>query len=219
MRDRLLCLIGPLLGAALLAPLASADPRPASPSPTVRTSQACYRVGERATVTGAGFSPSRAYDIAIDGVDFGQSTTSASGGFTVGLEPGGLPAGVTQAVDSLDATDGTSAAKATFTLTRRSGALFTPSEGPPRRAGRFELWDLGAGATVYLHYVHGTARVAVRTVRLGTARGACGALRSTRRQLFPFTPADGGWTLQLDTHPVYARHPTGAVARLRLTVD
>ncbi len=73
---------------------------------SLRTDRGCYTVGQPVKLTGAGFAAGRTFDLADDGVDFGQSTTDAGGAFSVSFRPGGLPAGVAQHVGHLDATDG-----------------------------------------------------------------------------------------------------------------
>lgn len=200
-----------LAAALLLAPAASA-----SAAARVETGKRCYAVGKPVTLTGSGFLPSSEYDVALDGVDFGQSTTDASGGFRTSFQPGGLAAGQAQMVERVDASDGASDPSTTFTLTRPTGALFGAGKGSS--AGRrvpFQVWDFGR-AHVYLHYVH--AGAVARTVALGTTTGQCGYLRTAPRPLFPFTPGAGRWVLQFDSQRRYAAHPRGPVARLGVTI-
>ncbi len=193
----------------------------ASSAPTVRTSQGCYLVRQRVSVIGTGFAPSRRFDVAIDGVDFGQSMTDAAGAFSARLIPGGLPAGVAQHVDHLEATDGTLSAQSTFTVTAPAGARFLATSGNPHTLrAPFEIWDFsprGTSRAVYLHYVSpsGSGR---RTVALGQTTGQCGYLRTGNRRLFPFVPSLGNWTIQVDTRQAYARVPGGPVGRIRVQI-
>lgn len=202
--------------AALLA-----APAAASSGAALNLARGCYAVGQPVALSGSGFAPNRAFDLTDDGVDFGQSTTDASGGFAVSFRPGGLPAGVAQHAARLEASDGVSSARATFTLTRATGGRFLASRG---RLGAlrapFEVWAFspsGAPRPVYLHYVSpgGSARPAVR---LGTASGQCGYLRTRPRSLFGFRPSPGTWTLQIDTRRSYSPRPPRPVVRLRATV-
>ena len=203
------------LGGGALATLAlTATPALAA---TVSTDHSCYLVGKKVTLTGSGFAVSRAYVVSVDDVYYGMSGTDANGAFSVTFGPGGLGANVAQAVDQLTATDGTSAASTTFTVTRPTGARFLAKKGNPATLrAPFELWDFsssGASKAVYLHYVAPVGSVR-QTVTLGHTGGECGYLKTKSMRVFPFKPTFGYWTLQVDTQPSYSRHPAGPVARI-----
>ncbi len=204
-----------------LAATAAAPVLAATAAPTVRTAHGCYLVRQVVTVIGGGFAPSRQFEVAIDGVDFGQSTTDAAGAFSVRLIPGGLPAGVAQHVDHLEATDGTLSAHTQFTVTNPAGARFLATSGNPHTlSAPFEIWDFspgGAPRAVYLHYIapSGSQR---KTVELGQTSGQCGYLRTGKLRLFPFSPSLGTWTVQVDTRRAYVKSPGGPVARIRLQI-
>lgn len=189
---------------------------PAATAATVRTAARCYRVGQPVTVFGAGFAASSPYDLAIDGIDFGQSTTTAGGAFTAQLTPGGLPAGTLETTDVLDATDGTAEAATTFTLTRPTGVLVGGTTTPSARAvAPLRLWDFSPRrrrVTVYVHYLR--TGIAAATLPVGRTSGACGTLTTRARPLFPFTPGHGVWRLQFDTSPTYRSVPPGPSASL-----
>jgi hypothetical protein len=196
--------------------------RPAMAAAHLAVARRCYAVGQKVAVTGRGFAATAPYDLSIDGVDFGQSLTSASGGFRESVIPGGLGAGQFQSVDHVTATDGGLRASATFTLTRSTGAVFgAGTGGSPRRTVPFEAWDFapsGPSVDVYLHYVTPTGSAA-RTVLLGPTGGQCGALVTQPLELFPFTPTAGTWTLQFDTSRVYAPKPRTAFSRLKVAIS
>ena len=185
------------------------------------TSRGCYGVGDAVRFTGRGFAPARAYDVTVDGVDFGRAETDSAGSASDHIIPGGLPAGVPQSVDQLDISDGTSDATTTFTVTRSAGARFLASTGDPRTlSAPFQVWDFsprGGAVDVYVHYVSpsGSNR---STTRLGRAGGQCGYLVTRRTRVFPFSPSTGTWTLQVDTHSGYARRPSGPVARIEVRI-
>lgn len=194
----------------------------ATQAPIVVTGHACYSVGQLVEVAGAGFAPDRLYDVAIDGVDFGQSHTSGMGTFVTSLIPGGLGAGVVQAVDALNATDGTREADTTFTVTRRPGARLLAVGGSARPSReRFQVWGFGLhakpGREIYVHYVAPSGR-ARTTVALGRTGGQCGYLLTRPMPAFPFTPSAGTWRLQVDVSREYSRRPAGPVAQIRVRV-
>jgi hypothetical protein len=173
-------------------------------------------------VTGSGFAASRTFVVSIDGVYFGSSSTDASGSFSAGsLLPGGLLAGIAQAVDTLQASDGTMIASTKFTLTRPAGGRIQATSGNPRTLrARFQIWGFaldGVPRAVYVHWVTPSGRLR-RTDQLGTTGGQCGYLRTAKRRVFPLAPSRGTWTLQLDTRQQYARVPGGPVARIRVAI-
>ena len=217
------CTIRPVLQAMVSDSHLQATGHPAAAVSTagVTVAQRCYRVGQKVKISGSGFLAGAPYDIAVDGVDFGQSVTDSGGAFATSLIPGGLGSGSAQIADTLSASDGAQTATAKFTVTRGTGALFGAGNGTsPRRLVPFEVWDFaprGPEVAVYLHYVTpgGTAR---RTLKLGTTSGQCGLLISSLRDLFPFNPGKGTWTMQFDTAQTYSATPAGKVARLRVVV-
>lgn len=190
-------------------------------TPSLHTNRSCYVVSQPVRVTGSGFAPGRPYVLSIDGVFFGQASTDAQGSFSPQIVPGGLPAGVAQAVDQIEASDGSSTADATFTLTRSAGARFlrVSGKGASLKAP-LEVWGFslsGARRTVYLHYVTPAGR-SRSNVKLGHTGGQCGYLRSSTKPLFPFGASPGTWTYQVDTKARYSRHPGGPVGRIEVTV-
>ncbi len=56
------------------------------------------------------------------------------------------------------------------------------------------------------------------TVLLGHTRGQCGYMQTRSRQVFPFAPSSGNWTLQIDTRRDYRRALRGPVARIGIQV-
>jgi hypothetical protein len=161
------------------------------------------------------------FDVSVDGIDFGQSTTNASGAFSSSLIPGGLGAGLAQYVHHLDATDGTTSAGTTFTVTRRAGARFLAATGNPHTLrAPFQVWGFaldGRRKRVYVHYVSPSGRAA-RSYVLGTSGGQCGYVRTKVRRVFPFSPTVGVWTIQVDTARRYAKRVGGPVSRIRVQI-
>lgn len=203
----------------------------ASAHATMRTDHSCYLVGTPVVLSGSGFGPSTPYEVSLDGVDFGISTTTAAGQFRATLRPGGLPANVVQRADVLRASDGARATYATIMVTRAAGARILPgSTASGGLRAPFQVWGFALGASrppayavaptrrnVYLHYVGPDGRIG-RTVRLGKTGGPCGYLQTPALPVFPFAPKTGKWTLQIDTSPSYAPSPRGPVARIPVEV-
>jgi len=194
---------------------------PAAARASVKTDHGCYAVGAPVGLTGTGFAANRTYDVAVDGVDFGQASTDASGGFSTQFVPGGLPAGRAQRVDQVDVSDGSSEANASFTVTRPTGARFEAVRGDARRLkAPFQAWDFspdGARRTLYVHYVSPSGQSRT-TVTLGQTTGQCGYLLTAPLRVFPFSPSVGRWTLQVDTASAYSARPSGAVARIGVVI-
>jgi hypothetical protein len=218
-----------LLPMAILLGPGSLTTAVARAAPVLHTDRSCYLVGQRVAITGSGFAPTRMFNVALDGVNFGISTTDAQGGFTASLRPGGLGANIVQAADTLVASDGSSTSTATFTITRTTGARILAGTGTASTLmAPFQVWGfrLTAGhppavpparQRVYVHYI-GPRNALRTTVAIGRTRGQCGYLKTGLRRVFPFTPARGLWKLQLDTDSQYSRHPTGPVARIAVRV-
>jgi hypothetical protein len=98
------------------------------------------------------------------------------------------------------------------------GADFAPSRGDPQKLRvRFTVARFGRNRPVYLHYV-GPNRHLKRTVRLGTARGRCGYLRTGYRRLFPFTARPGTWRLRFNTRRNYRVRATPPFVTLAVQV-
>jgi len=198
-----------------------AGPAQAANAASLKTSSRCYVVGQPITLSGNGFAGSREYVVTDDGVYFGEAKTTSSGRFVSKIRPGGLGADVIQQSEQLEASDGTSLADTSFTLTRATGARFLSTKGRPNSlTSPFQVWGMslnGARRTVYLHYVSPSG-APVDTVTLGSTTGACGYLETKSRRVFPFTPTVGDWIFQIDTNKTYSAHPAGAWARIRVGV-
>ena len=101
---------------------------------------------------------------------------------------------------------------------RAFGADFSPSQGDPQKLRvRFTVAKFGRNRPIYLHYV-GPNHHLKRTVRLGTARGRCGYLRTHRRRLFPFAAKPGTWRLRFDTRRNYRVAPRRPYVTLAVSV-
>ena len=190
--------------------------------PTVTTNHGCYLVGQTVHLSGQGFAPSSTYVVTLDGVYLGQRSANPQGNFAIPLHPGGLPAGAAQHVDHVKVSDGSSTASAIFTLTRPAGAQILTSGGSNAKTLRasFKVWGFALGGSprpVYVHYIEPTGEQQA-LVLLGQTGGQCGFITTPGRKLFPYSVTSGTWTLQVDTHRSYSRHPSGPVVPIRITI-
>jgi hypothetical protein len=98
------------------------------------------------------------------------------------------------------------------------GADFAPAQGNPSQLRvRFTVSGFGANRPVYLHYIS-PSRHLRRTVRLGTARGRCGFLRTGYRKLFPFATRPGTWRLRFSIRRTYRARATAPYVTLAVNL-
>ncbi|MEA2149225.1 MAG: hypothetical protein QOD69_1055 [Solirubrobacteraceae bacterium] len=190
------------LGAALVA-------APAASAATLATDTSCYQETQEVVLNGAGYTPGSTVTVMRDGAALGTATTDAGGGFQRKFVTPEIAGGLPEAGYSLTASDAVNTATTNYRATKVF-ADFSPGSGDPRRLRvRFTVAGFGLArpaASVYLHYVRKSTGQVRKTIRLGTARGTCGAIAQTKkRRLFPFAPQRGTWILQFDTLKHYER--------------
>ena len=181
----------------------------AADAATLSTDAGCYQETQDVVLRGAGYAPMGTISIARDGVAFGTADADAQGNFQVKFPAEELPRSAREQATALTATDAALNTASTRYRTTKIFADFDPNEGDPKTLTvRFSVNGFGLlrrDASVYLHYVAPGGKLR-RTVRLGTARGTCGRIPSTReRHLFPFQAERGRWILQFDTNKGYTR--------------
>lgn len=196
------------MSTALTAIAASAAIATPASAATLETDTRCYQETQDVIVSGSGFTPLSAVTIARNGTTLGTTMADANGAFRNKFATPELPAEVRERLYTLTATDTLNTAETRYRSTRIF-ANFRPDTGDPKTlAVRFTINGFGLAqsrAPVFLHYVNPDGE-AVRTVRLGTARGVCGKISTTRkRHLFPFDARRGTWILQFDTRSRYER--------------
>lgn len=202
MTPRPLALTIAVAGFLAVAPPASAA--------TLTTDTRCYQDGGEVVLNGAGYAPDSTVTVMRDGAALGSATTDANGAFQRKFVTPELSGGQRESIYVLTATDQQQTAATTRYRSTKVFADFSPGTGNPRTLKvRFTVAGFGlarAQPSVYLHYVRKEGTKAVRTIRLGTARGTCGVIRQTKkRRLFPFAPSRGTWILQFDTFKRYER--------------
>lgn len=82
-------------------------------SPKITVKAATGNVGKSVTITGTGFLPSATITLAYDGATVSSATSNSTGGFSAAFDIPASPAGA----NTINATDGTDSATATFTVT------------------------------------------------------------------------------------------------------
>jgi hypothetical protein len=208
MRSRLIAFL-PLLG------LLGAGV-PAASAAVITVDRPCYAdPGQRrdtVQLSGSGFTPGAQYQVTLDGQPLtgGTGTTDPAGNLTGSFTAPELAAGSRRHRYTLGVQEGGNAPTTRFSVARLV-ADFTPSSGDPQTLRvRFAVFGFGLSGdrrpAVYVHYVRPDTGRVQRTVRLGTAKSACGSiLRTARRRLFPFPARRGTWRLQFDTSERYRR--------------
>lgn len=197
--------------AALAVTLAVALAAPAAASAAqVATDRACYQDRRTVTLSGVGFTPGASYQVKLDGqpISGGTGKVDPAGGVTGTFVPrlADQGKGIKQHKYTLAVQQGANTATTRFTVTRFT-AGFTPASGDPKTLRvRFSVFGFGLvqpKPDVYLHYVRPDGKLH-KTLRLGRAKGSCGAIeRTARKRLFPFKAARGRWQLQFDTSRRY----------------
>lgn len=179
----------------------------------VRLAPQCFQSGERGALTGAGFTPNATWTARLGrSRRLGSGRTDAHGAiharFTAPAYHG--TAGTRQL--TLTVADKRHSATTALRMTPLS-ASFSPQTGNPATMRvRWRVLGLASRRGVYVHYVapHGTLR---RTLRIGTARGDCGILKTSPIALFPFPYTYGRWTFQIDSE---ARYKATTVPRVMI---
>jgi hypothetical protein len=193
---------------AAIAAVAAAIPAAASAA-QIQVDQAYYQDSTgTVALTGNGFDPSQAYQVALDGKQLKGSGTTEPDGSVAGSIATPQLARNSAHTYTLTVTEGQNTATTTFAVTPFM-ADFTPGSGNPKTLHvRFKVFGFGlvdSDPLVYLHYVRPNGKLK-RTISLGRAKGVCGQIpRTARKKLFPFKTQRGTWELQFDTHKAYHR--------------
>ncbi|MBS1871101.1 MAG: hypothetical protein JSS99_15735 [Actinobacteria bacterium] len=190
-------------GAALAAALGAGAADGATKAQIV-LAPGCYLSGGTGLLTGSGFRPRATWTAKLSGTkQIGTGHIDARGKirarFTAPQYHG--TSGTRQV--TLSVTDGPHVASTTFLMTPLT-ASFSPRTGNPQTLRvRWRVLGLGARHGVYVHYVQPNGKLK-RTLRIGTTRGACGALKTGPIALFPFRYRYGIWTFQVDASRAYS---------------
>jgi hypothetical protein len=218
----------PLVVLALAGGVAACGATSASAA-SIATARRCYLQGAQVHARARGFAPRTPLSVALDGrvlryQDGSLPLTDAAGGYANAFYAPSLGGrGRPQRRVALVATDGARRARTSFTITRATGATFSPAQGDPLLLRvRFMLWGFALrshrNALAFLHWLRPDGRVRATRV-LCMTRGACGALTSRQaRPIFPFWAETGRWTLVIDTHRRYRRHARGPRVRISVNV-
>jgi hypothetical protein len=190
-----------LAAAALLAAAAPA----AADAAKVTLAPACYHSGQLGWLTGSGFKRATHWTAKLRGTQrLGSGKTDGKGNIRARFTAPAYHGTTGERELTLSVTDGPHVASTVFRMTPLT-ASFSPASGDPNTLRvRWRVLGLGAGHGVYVHYVRPNGKLKT-TVRIGSAQGACGHLKTRPLALFPFGLEYGRWTFQIDASRGYRR--------------
>lgn len=208
--------------AALLAgATALCGPAAASAAVTVTELKPCYLsvapgMTEPVSLDAAGFTPGSLVDVRVDGAtDALQATAGPTGRLSTQVRAPFRKHGERRFEIELVERDQPINAAVLQTRVSALAVRVRPATARPARRVRWIGRGFTAPGAVYAHYVKdGEAR---DTVRIGRPHGPCGTF-SVRRRQFPFRPAVGAWTVQIDQLKSFAATPASPFVRLPITV-
>jgi hypothetical protein len=174
----------------------------------------CYLSSGTGVLRGAGFRPNAAWTAKLAGTKrIGTGRIDARGHINARFTAPAYHGTTGTRRLTLSVTDGPHVASTTFLMTPLT-ASFSPRTGDPKTLRvRWRVLGLGPRHGVYVHYLRPNGKLA-RTLRIGTTRGPCGALKTGPIALFPFRYTYGTWTFQID-----ASHAYSAATTPRLLID
>jgi hypothetical protein len=217
----------PLVPVLALAVSAFACTPATASAASITTAGRCFVPGAKVPATAQGFAPRTSLTVTVDGrvlryPDGSLPLTDASGDYKNAFYAPYLTGTQTQRRIPVSASDGTTSASTSFTITRPAGGSFAPAQGDPRTLKvRFSVWGFALrsarNARTYLHWIRPNGKVRANA-SLGRTRGDCGALRTLPRRIFPFAAETGRWLLVIDTHPRYRVHAKGPRAKMPVNV-
>ncbi|HXE44477.1 MAG TPA: hypothetical protein VN635_04685 [Conexibacter sp.] len=194
--------------APLAVALAAALPASAAEAPRIVLAPGCYLSSATGLLTGSGFTPNATWTAKLSGTkQIGTGRIDARGRIRARFTAPRYHGTVGTRTLTLSVTDGPHVASTTFQLTPLT-ASFSPRDGDPKTLRvRWRVLGLGPDHGVYIHYVAPNGKLKT-TLRIGTAQGACGTLKTGPIALFPFRYTYGTWTLQVDASRRYSTRTT-----------
>lgn len=192
--------------ATALISLTAATPAAAQTATlTVEPEQRCYREQQSVLLPGSGFTPNAQVDFSVDGepLEVADPITADPAGeltatrLTLREMLGGRRRISYTATDSANAGN---VAEVELLVTA-TAVMLRPPSGPQNRRFRIAARGFFGGRTLYAHIRRNPGR-GVRTMRIGTVRGACRIVRA-RRRLFPAGAPAGRYSIQFDTFRRY----------------
>lgn len=213
-----------LLAGGVAMPAATAIAAATAPSTTAATAAAakirlapgCFHSEGTGMLYGSGFKPNAAWTARLRGTQrLGSGMTDRHGNIRAHFDAPAYHGTTGERPLTLSVTDGPHVASTVFSMTPLD-ASFSPSTGDPNTLRvRWRVLGLGPGHGVYVHYLRPNGRLRT-TVRIGTAQGACGHLKTQPIVLFPFPIDYGRWTFQVDASRGYRKT---TVPRLLIAFD
>jgi len=193
-----------LAGAAVSGAAGTKPP----PKAKITLAPGCYLSGGTGLLTGGGFRANARWTAKLAGTkEIGSGHIDAQGHIRARFTAPRYHGTTGTRELTLSVTDGPHVASTTFLMSPLT-ASFSPRTGNPRTLRvRWRVLGLGARHGVYVHYVRPDHALRT-TLRIGTTRGPCGALKTGPIALFPFRYRYGTWTFQIDASHLYSASTT-----------
>ena len=170
---------------------------------------------EPVQLAATGFSANAPVDVRLDGDAVATVVASADGRVDARVNPPHQPRGQRAFDIELQQRDDPGHRVRLSSRVSALSVTLKPRAARPRSVVSWRGRGFTGSGPLYVHYVRsGEAR---STVRLAVPRGPCGRFRARRAQ-FPFQPALGTWTLQVDQQRAWAPIPATPFVQLAVTV-
>ena len=160
----------------------------------ITPAKACYLSGETITVTGSGYTPGYAVQVALDGNSLGELAADAAGNIAANIELGTMRGAKSHALTVVDTTNAANAATASFLATTFQVTVKPRNTRAGRRL-RLRGYGFIGMANVFMH-VRGAGGYKSDN-RLGRPQGPCGTFGVRRRIVRPGA-ATGNYSVQFD---------------------
>jgi hypothetical protein len=160
----------------------------------------CYAPGDAVNFAGAGFTPSGAVAISVEGQQLGTGDADAAGAFTLGLTAPTIDG--RQRTDTFTATDQTNLAVTASVPVKLTSldVRIKPKDGNPGRKKRITARGFTDGKTLYAHVRRGKLK---RNIKIGRLKGACKTL-NVKKRLFSPDAKSGIYKVFFDTRRRYS---------------
>ena len=160
----------------------------------ITPAKACYLSGEKFTLTGSGYTPGFAVQVALDGTSLGQLAADAAGNIAAEITLGKMRGAKSHALTAVDTTNGANAATASFLATTFLVTV-KPRNARADRTRTLRGYGFMGMANVFMH-VRGRGGYKSDN-RLARPQGPCGTFGVRRRIVRPGA-GTGKYRVQFD---------------------